>query len=98
MQASPLPRPAPVMPPFRAGDGPDLCRRSRRIFGRPGPGGRHGPEDIDLRIPPGLRLKGGPDVRARQRGGFAARRPVTIRRPRTRGHRAALGISKEALQ
>lgn len=94
----PPPRLRSALPLQPQGDGLLLCTRFCRMFGRPEPGTRHGPPTAQVRIPLRLRLKDGPYLCVCQCRGFAARRPLTIRRPRWRGFADALRRSKEVLQ
>ncbi|MEM7744245.1 MAG: hypothetical protein AAF409_11095 [Pseudomonadota bacterium] len=87
-----------ALPVTREGDGPELCRRFCRMFGRPHADTRHGPEGTRSRIPNRVRLKDGPYFCVCQCRGFAARKPVVIMRPRHRSFHAALLSSKETLQ
>ena len=81
------------------GDGPDLCQRFCRRFGRPAANAARAPKGrTPARFPARMWLKDGPYFCVCFCTGFAQRKPVLIRRPRWRGSRAALRQSKETLQ
>ena len=92
------PQLASALPLLREGDGPKLCRRFCRMFGRPAPGTPHGPEMARLRIPHRMRLKDGPYLCVCWCSSFAQCQPLIIRRPHSRGRVAATPIREEYLQ